>query len=223
MTEVNVKNFGVLIAFLLPGLVTLLGIAPYSATVRSWFGTSATTAPTVGGFLYVTLAAIGLGMTTSVIRWLVLDWLHHHTGIRPPEWDFSGLQANLDGFMALVENHYRYYQFYGNMVVAQGIIAIGYALSPTLPSEKSRLVLPIFLALMGLFYVASRDTLAKYYDRASTLLHAANFKGEETMTNGFGMKHDEEIAKKTPARPAKTSRQDARKAKPQSSTTSVKR
>jgi hypothetical protein len=109
------------------------------------------------------------------------------------------------------------------MVVAQGIIAIGYALSPTLPSEKSRLVLPIFLALMGLFYVASRDTLAKYYDRASTLLHAANFKGEETMTNGFGMKHDEEIAKKTPARPAKTSRQDARKAKPQSSTTSVKR
>ena len=218
------KNFGVLIAFLLPGLVTLLGIAPYSATVRSWFGTPATAAPTVGGFLYVTLAAIGLGMTTSVIRWLVLDWLHHHTGIRPPEWDFSGLQDNLDGFMALVENHYRYYQFYGNMLVAQVITAIGYAVRPTLPSEESRLVLPIILGLTALFYVASRDTLAKYYDRAGTLLRAAQTpRGEKIMTNGFGMKHDEEMTKKTPARPAKTSRQDARKAKPQSSVTSIKR
>ena len=113
MTDVDLNNFGVLIAYLTPGLVALLGMAPYSATLRSWLGIQTTVAPTIGGVLYVTLAALALGMTVSVIRWLVLDWLHHHTGIRPPEWDFSALQDNLDAFLALVENHYRYYQFYG--------------------------------------------------------------------------------------------------------------
>ena len=225
MTDVDINNFGVLIAYLAPGLVVLLAVAPYSATVRSWLGIQTAEAPTVGGVLYVTMAALGLGMTTSVIRWLVLDWLHHHTGIRPPEWDFSGLQENLGGFLALVENHYRYYQCYGNMVIALAIAVIGYATRPVLPPQQSRLVLPAILILMDLFYVASRDALAKYYDRAGTLLRAAETprRGEEAMTNGFGIKHDEETAKKAPNRPAKASKQDGSKAKPQSTAGSPKR
>lgn len=225
MTEVNSNNFGLLIAYLLPGLVILVGIAPYSATVRSWLGTSSVTAPTVGGFLYVTLAAVAFGMTASVIRWLILDWLHHHTGIRPPNWDFSLLQTNLGGFLTLVENHYRYYQFYGNMFVALGIVAIGYAWLPVLPPEKARLIVPAILLLMDLFYIASRDALAKYYGRASALLRTAQrTEGECVMTNGCGLKHDEEIQKKAVLpRPVKASVRNSRKGKSQTASESPKR
>jgi hypothetical protein len=224
MTEVNSQNFGILIAYLLPGLVTLVGIAPYCETVRSWLGTPSTAAPTVGGFLYVTLAAVALGMTVSVIRWLILDWAHHHTGIQPPTWDFAVLQTNLGGFLALVENHYRYYQFYGNMFVALGIVAIGYRWQPVLSADKARLLMPTILMLMALFYVASRDALAKYYNRASALLRAAQTpRGGNVMTNGFGMKH-EETEKKTPSpRLVKASTHNSRKDKPPMATESGKR
>ncbi len=43
------------------------------------------------------------------------------------------------------------------------------------------------------------------------------------MTNGFGIKHDEETIRKAPNRPAKASKQDASKAKPQSTAGSPKR
>lgn len=225
MTEVNSNNFGLLIAYLLPGLITLVGIAPYSSTVRAWLGATPANAVTIGGFLYVTLAAIAAGMTVSVIRWLMLDWLHHHTGIQPPSWDFSVLQTNLGAFLALVENHYRYYQFYGNTFVALGIVAIGYTSQPVLAPGRAKLLVPLILLLMDLFYIASRDALAKYYSRARVLLHDAHTPtGGEAMTNGFGMKHDESIEKKTPSsRAAKTSKRMSRKGKPQTAVESSKR
>ena len=73
--------------------------------------------------MYVTLASLGAGLTVSAIRWALLDSLHHATGIEPPQWDFACLDERLQGFLALVENHYRYYQFYGNMFIA---VAIAY-------------------------------------------------------------------------------------------------
>lgn len=225
MTDVNSNNFGLLIAYLLPGLVTLVGIAPYSETVRSWLGTPSATAPTVGGFLYVTLAAVALGMTASVIRWLILDWLHHHTGIQRPNWDFSLLQPNLGGFLMIVESHYRYYQCYGNMFVSLGIVAIGQIWLPVLPPEKNRLLLAGILLLMDLFYVASRDALAKYYGRASAFLRAAQMtEGERVMTNGCGLKNDEALQKKTILpRPVKASARNGRKGKSQAASESPKR
>jgi hypothetical protein len=36
MTEMSQKNFGLLIAYLLPGFVVLWGISFFSPTVQSW-------------------------------------------------------------------------------------------------------------------------------------------------------------------------------------------
>jgi len=51
MREVSTKNFGLLIAFLLPGFTAILATSYFSDTVRSWLGGSHADAPTVGGFL----------------------------------------------------------------------------------------------------------------------------------------------------------------------------
>jgi len=58
MREVNTQSFGYIIAFLLPGFIILVGLAQTSPTVAKWLGASGTDAPTIGGFLYGTLAAI---------------------------------------------------------------------------------------------------------------------------------------------------------------------
>ena len=69
--DVTTNNFGLLIAFVLPGFVLLWGMAPYSSTISEWLGQATSNAPTVGGFLYVTLASVGLGVAQHGRRQVV--------------------------------------------------------------------------------------------------------------------------------------------------------
>src|ERR1043166_8838461 len=91
MKEVSSDNFGLLIAFLLPGFTALWGISYFSETVSRWLTQSGAAAPTVGGFLYITLASVAAGVTVSTVRWGVLDTIHRWTGLPQPRWDFSRL------------------------------------------------------------------------------------------------------------------------------------
>jgi hypothetical protein len=168
--ETSITNFGLLIAFLLPGFVALWGVSYVSEPVRSWFGASPDDAPTVGGFLYVTLASIVAGLTVSTVRWMVIDTLHHATGLARPAWDFSLLQQHVAAFDVLVEFHYRYYLFYANMIVAITFTTLmRHAVASSGPfaidfSDAAAVILSL------LFLAGSRDTLSKYYRRGDALL-----------------------------------------------------
>ena len=105
MSELSEKNFGIVIAYVVPGFVALWGISHLSPTVDSWITTSQHGAPTIAGFLYVTLASLTAGLTVSAVRWAIVDSLHHATGLKPPSWEFANLDDRLQGFLALVENH----------------------------------------------------------------------------------------------------------------------
>jgi hypothetical protein len=173
LREVTGQNFGFLIAYVLPGFVTLWGISHFSPTVAGWLLAppgATSSAASVGGFLYVTLASVGAGLTASTIRWALIDRLHHLTGIRRPSWDDSKLQERLGAFEALVENHYRYYQFYGNMLVAM-LLLVGarMAVSGRGPTNPDLIDCGI-LVLAVLYWAGSRNTLRRYYTRAAFLL-----------------------------------------------------
>jgi len=169
MRELSGRNFGVLIAYLLPGFVSLWAVAMFSPAVDSWLSSTPNAQPTVGGFLYTTLGSLSGGLTVSAVRWAVVDSFHHATGLISPEWDFSKLRGRLDAFEALVENHYRYYQFYSNMLVAVVAVFLARATHLGTVCSTDRLQI-VFLLLACVFLAASRDTLGKYYGRASQLL-----------------------------------------------------
>jgi hypothetical protein len=166
---VSSDSFGLLIAYLIPGYTALWGLSYFSDSLNVWMGITSPDAPTLGGFLYTTVAAVAAGMTVSTVRWAVLDTMHHRTGIRSPRWDFSLLGPNVEAFQMLVEIHYKYYLFYSNSCVAllwsYGLRrwAIGWAA----PIGGLDLLIP---ALMILFYLASRDSLRRYYQRSGQLL-----------------------------------------------------
>ncbi|MEM1071122.1 MAG: hypothetical protein AAGI63_19605 [Planctomycetota bacterium] len=168
MQELSRSNFGIVIAFLLPGLISLVGLIPYSATIRNWIAGNPATQASVGGFLFATLGAFFLGLVCSTVRWLVLDWIHHRTGVRPPRRDFRRLQANLGAYRMLEENHYQYYQFYGNSLVA----IISAYLGHRLQMASSTWIYPDLAAatVAMLFFLGSRDTLRKYYRRIEELM-----------------------------------------------------
>lgn len=170
MKDVTSSNFGLLIAYLLPGFATLWGISYVSLPVRAWLGAGPENAPTVGGFLYVTLASVAAGMTVSATRWLLIDTLHHMTGIARPSWDFGKLQSNIAAFELIVEHQYRHYQFYGNGLIsllflyASRHLALGY---PTGIVDFFDLAI---IALGVLFFLGSRDTYRKYIVRGNMFL-----------------------------------------------------
>lgn len=171
--DVTSENFGLLIAYLLPGFVVLWGVSPLVPAVESWLATAPGEGPTVGGFLYVTLGSIAAGMFVSALRWAVIDTLHHRTGIAPPPWDFTRFPANAAAFDSLVQDHYRYYQHYSHMVVALVLAYTSRAWAGGFPVSSGGWQDLGFVSAGIVLYLGSRDALRKYYERTAAVLGRA--------------------------------------------------
>lgn len=167
MSELSSRNFGMFIAYVLPGFTALWGVGRVVPGVDAWLNGPVGGSPSVGGVLYATLASVAAGMTVSVIRWAVIDTLHRMTGLRRPRWNDAQLPDRLAAFEALVENHYRYYQFYSNTLIAAGF---AYAAWRWTGEFRGGWTDAVFLAIEGIYFAGSRDALRRYYTRSAALL-----------------------------------------------------
>ena len=146
--------------------MTLWGLQPYFTTLQYWLGQSETEAASVAGFLYTTLLAVGLGMLCSTARWLLIDRLFRRPTDGPASWDFKRLSEVLPAFDRLIEDHFRYYQFHGNNLVAVNVAIILVWLS----GEFQWLQVPLMLIVDFLLYAGAADTIRKYDARVSAIL-----------------------------------------------------
>ena len=162
------RNFGLLIAYVIPGFIALWGLSWTYEPVRLWLQGAAPSGPTFGGALYVVMASVACGLIANAFRWVFVDQLHHRTGLPHPDWDDSHLQEHLEAFDYLVENHYRFYQFYGASLVATLAAYAAWRLSGVHDSSgRAELIVSV---LTWVFLVSSRDALTKYYSGTALLL-----------------------------------------------------
>jgi hypothetical protein len=168
------NQFGLIVAYLLPGFIGLAGMAPLVPVVRAWLVPASYADASLGPPVYAVLAATTVGMFLSCFRWLLIDHLHQWTGVRHPRWDDSRLQEHLAAFHYLVESHYRYYQFVANSLVG---VLFAYLINRALGT------LPLLgivtdlgcVVVCGALFVASRDALTKYFSRTNDLIgHAVS-------------------------------------------------
>jgi hypothetical protein len=170
VNDLTERNFGYLIAYVLPGFVVLWGLRPLSPTIDGWLSPSPSFPAGIEAIVFVGIASIAMGMTTSAARWLLIDSLHAATGIARPEWNDAKLSDRLAAFEAIVDAHYRYYQFYANMAIALPIAFVVIAMADRFPAGTSEFYWVGFVVAECLFFVTSRDNLRKYYRRVSRLL-----------------------------------------------------
>ena len=156
-------NFGLLIGYVLPGFTAMHGLPILSGSQLVWAAATNEASPTLPGLLSGTVEAIAVGLTVSTLRWLIIDTLHHRTGLRPPPWDFALLEKNVAAFELLVHVHYRYYKFYANETVA---LVWAFIAQAAWHGPQGL----VYWLLICLFLFASRDALRKYYERAGRLL-----------------------------------------------------
>lgn len=169
MGDLSARNFGLLIAYLIPGFVALWGLSHVSPAIGVWLTGVGTSGPSVGSAMYVLIASVACGMTASVFRWALLDTIHHRTGLVRPRLDESKLASQLQALDYLVESHYRYYQFYGNTLISMLLAYACWRQSPISTGVGWAAELGV-LVIATVFVLGSRDTLAKYYAGSVLLL-----------------------------------------------------
>jgi hypothetical protein len=120
--NIEAGSFGFAIAFLVPGAVGLWGIGQNVPTIREWFGATAESQATAGGFLFVLLASMAVGLVISGLRQEILDRLFFAKVLkieRPPLDEMKLIRPDvLAAVRFSAESYYRYYQFYANMAFA---------------------------------------------------------------------------------------------------------
>ena len=189
MNDTN-KQFGLMVAYLLPGFIGLAGLAPFAPAVAAWLRPLDAAQAGVGPPVYAVLAATTIGMIVSCFRWLTIDQIHHLTGLTPPVWDDRRLKDRLAAFDYLVFSHYVFYQFASNTLVA---VVAAYALNRW--CSTVRLLGPAtdigMLMLTAALFAASRDALRKYFDRTTRLVGAVPVVQPEASSMYNGNHHQE--------------------------------
>lgn len=165
--EITNANFGLVIAYVLPGFTALIGVSFFTPAVYDWLHGDLGGGPTLGGFLYVTLASVAAGLMASTLRWLIIDAFHHRTGIPRFNWNFAALHERLAAFELLVEAHYRYYQFYGNSMIAA---AFSFGAYHVVNGWRSWWTVVAFTGAEILLWLGSRSTIRNYALRGAMLL-----------------------------------------------------
>jgi hypothetical protein len=171
MKEMSENNFGVIIAFLLPGFLLLWGLSiSFESIARLLASSTDKDAPSVGGFLYATLASLSLGLLLSAARWLIVDHLLVLFGVIDPGLNYENLKDKdrYAAFLGVVENHYSYYQYYSNTLVAIIIAFAAHVVFGKQPATIS--VWIVVIAVSVALFLGARDSLKKYYTRAQLVL-----------------------------------------------------
>lgn len=178
------RQFGLVIAYLLPGFIALIGVAPFVPMIAGWLK-----ADQSGGFgapVYALLAATAAGMVVSCFRWFLVDQILVMTGLERPAFNARALDQNASALNYLIENHYRYFQFYANTLVA--IIWTYFIYRSHGTSSHLTFVTDAgVMVLCAVLFAGSRDALGKFRIRSRLLAGqlVTNFSNGEIMTNGI--------------------------------------
>lgn len=181
MKDITSHSFGYLIAYFVPGFISLWGLRFVSPTIDAWLASAESCGelPTIGGFLYMTVTAIGLGMLVSSLRFVLIDRINDYTGLRRPHWDDAALSRHGEAVNALIDHHYRYYQFHANAVVAAVVAYAAHLWSPASAADFT-LIEPLLICGLVAFWITARDNLRNYYKGIDQLLTEPG----ATMSNG---------------------------------------
>ena len=118
MKDLNIKIFGLIIAYLLPGFACIFCFAFWIDSFEDLIDGFMSTNSDFGSFLFVLLLALLFGLILNAFRWIIYErwFLKKH---KIPEDCYQELikHDNLQAIHATLDENFRYHQFYGNISI----------------------------------------------------------------------------------------------------------
>jgi len=168
VTEDLHKLFDPLIGYVLPGLMTLYGLSFYVPVIGVWFGLAAEKETTIGGFFFVVLASLGIGLVVSGLRCLVID---EYCMPKKPQFNYANRKNDNDSALADIRsNHYVYYQFYSNTLCALVVTLFLWHHAVRPPWSTWGGVASAMIVASVVLYFSARDCLKKYDEKTKGIL-----------------------------------------------------
>ncbi len=170
-------NFGHIIAYLVPGFLAIYPLAEFVPHFGALIGQ--TGVPKAEALIPLLLVALAVGIAIDAVSWALLRPLIGLTGVRrPPELTYAALtKDDVEIHNSIIENNFRYHQFYANMFIAVLLHAHKWL---SLPIQEHGVRNGAFVLVTGVLFFAARDSL----NRAYTRMLALTTKEGTTMTNG---------------------------------------
>jgi hypothetical protein len=125
--DVTSTTFGLIIAYLLPGLTAFYAMSFWSLRVENWFDRILNGDASVGLIVFVIFGAIVIGLQLSVARTLVFECII----CRDCRFDATALAGiseagKFTAYRMLIDEQLRYHQFWGAMSLAQPVLFYGW-------------------------------------------------------------------------------------------------
>ena len=148
------QTFGLLIAFVFPGMIGLYAAGLYLPAVRSWFES-----PRATELILMIIAASGIGVLLSVVRWAIYEEIFKSkfpkTVTAPRKQHDDSSEHALQG---IIMQLYRYYQFCANTSVAIVGWYIAWVLSVGGPGFRAAIAGLVVALLVGVLSWSARDS-----------------------------------------------------------------
>lgn len=158
-------NFGLVIAYIVPGLIGLYSLAPHSQAIRTLLGGN-NYSLSAQALVPLLLLAIAAGIIINAVSGIILKPMIIISGVEEIDPDYSRLKSkDIEKFKEFTNQTYRYYQCYSNMLIALIMFFISYRCKIT----GIKLGFIVLLTIPILF-CAARSSLKQSYKVMSDLI-----------------------------------------------------
>jgi hypothetical protein len=170
MKDITSTTFGYLIAYVLPGTFCLIGLGIIIEPIRKQLLIFSTEQSNISHFLLFLFCSIILSLELQALRFIIFEKIKKNK-IDTNLFDRLNNIEKLTAFKAAVDEHYRYHQFWGGLLIP--IIIFFYALI------KKKMLVGLFALGIGLLflfvilivtYLAAYDSYEKYVERSKKIL-----------------------------------------------------
>ena len=120
MLQMAPATFGLVIAYFFPGVIAVYAVRYSSIRLDRLLASIEQGENVIGPAVILIIAALTAGLLLSCVRTFTLEPVFRRLGAREPEVDYSCLDSEqaMRRFQEIIDNVYRYYQFYANTLIA---------------------------------------------------------------------------------------------------------
>ena len=173
--DLTSTSFGYVIGFLLPGLFGLYALSFWFVEIRDLLKPATGTDATIGPSFFLLLSALTTGLIISALRFFIYEkWICRRHHFEPDMFKKLAASDKLTAFKAVVDEHYRYHQFYGGCSVALFVLFPKWlwGIWPSVNCLSRWILILAFIVFQIILGRTAWDSFVRYIQRGNAIVNS---------------------------------------------------